>query len=60
MVFSSDFLLGGKNLPFCEKKIFWKNNILSQIPCFLGAKITKNKIFFQKPPKIITIAYDMT
>jgi hypothetical protein len=51
MVFSSDFLLGGKNLPFCEKKIFWKKKILSQIPFFLGAKITKNKIFVSKTTK---------
>jgi hypothetical protein len=44
MVISSDFLLGGKNLPFLPNFFFWKNNNLSQIPFFLGEKITKNKI----------------
>jgi len=46
MVFSSDFFLGWEKFTILRKKIFWKNNILSQIAFFLGEKITKNKIFF--------------
>jgi len=60
MVFPSDFFLGGKNLPFFEKKYFGKKIFYHKFLAFWEQKSPKIRFLFQKPPKIITIAYDMT